>query len=306
MAFVLAYWYVLPLVLGLACALAILWILARRFPQVSLLDVHHLPDEWQAKKKKELISKRIAEESRLRFERMAKNLGPVRKWWGRLQLQFRIYVGRVQRLWVQEKANDITGEGVLPGARRSEKLQALLQEAFEYLRTEKYQLAEGLFIAAIKLSSSSPEAYLGLGETYLAQQSFDEARETYKFLLRLTPQDDAVMVKLGDIAERQGDIDGAIGYYQQAVVTNDSHSARYYHLAELLLKEKQPSIAKEALLPALELEPKNPKFLDLLVEIAILCNDKPLAEQALRELRFANPENQKLEIFKQRITQLQR
>lgn len=304
MDFLLNYWYVIPLIILGSCGLAIFIIIGRKFSQLSLLDVEHVPAEWQAQKKKELIAQRVAEESRKKFEQMAAKLSPIHRAWARFQLQFRIYFGRIQRLWLQEKAKGVTGNRILRGQERETKLNELIQEAREHMRMEKYDLAEGLFIAAIKMSPNAPEAYRGLGETYLAKGAFSEARETYRFLLKILPEDDTIMVKLGDIAEQQGDLDEAISYYEQAVVANDAHSARFYHLAELLLRVKQPQIAKEALLPAVELEPRNPKYLDLLAEIAIVCNDKVLAERALKELRSANPDNQKLESLRMRISGL--
>ena len=112
------------------------------------------------------------------------------------------------------------------------------------------------------------------------------------------------MVKLADMAEKKGDLDKAIDFYQQAVVLNDSLSPRFYHLAELLLRVKEPQVAKEAILQAVELEPKNPKYLDLLIEIVILCGDKDLAAEAYNELRLVNPDNQKLADFQDRISRM--
>jgi predicted Zn-dependent protease len=71
-----------------------------------------------------------------------------------------------------------------------------------------------------------------------------------------------------------------------------------------LLRVDQPETAREALLSALQLEPKNPKYLDLLIEVAILCNDSGLAITAYNELRLVNPENQKLDYFKGKISQM--
>ena len=117
----------------------------------------------------------------------------------------------------------------------------------------------------------------------------------------MEPDDDSVLVKLAEIAESQGDLEEAIQYYQQAVLVNDSFSPRFYHLAELLLKVAQPQVAKEAILQAVELEPQNPKYLDFLIEIAIICGDKTLAIKAYGDLRLVNPENQKLHSLKDRI-----
>ena len=119
-----------------------------------------------------------------------------------------------------------------------------------------------------------------MGETYIAKKAYDEARQTFKFLLQLNKEDDAAMVKLAEIAEMQENWEEAIHYYEKAMIKNDSLSPRFYHIAELLLKVKQPEIAREAIVQAVELEPKNPKYLDLLLEIAIICGDKKLAQEA--------------------------
>ena len=283
----------------------ILIIVLRKFPQLARVDVSTIPLERQIQKKKELIQKRAAEEQRELQAHLKKRFEPIRKIWGRLQLKFRIFVGKINKLWYHEHAKQVVAaERPLNREEREQKFDVLLQEAEEYVKNGKFDLAEGLFIAAIKLRPHSIPAYRGLGDAYLARESFEEAKQTYKFLLQLNPGDDAVMAKLGDLAEVQGNIEEAIGYYQQAVITNDAVSTRFYHLAELLLKVRQPQIAKEAILAALELEPKSPKYLDLLTEVAILVPDRSLALKAYKELRLVNPHNQKLEYFKGRIHQL--
>jgi tetratricopeptide (TPR) repeat protein len=299
------YLYLIPLAIIVLSLGGIIVIILRKFPQLARIDVSTIPLEQQAQKKKELIDKRVDEEQRQMQKEWKKRFEPIRKSWGRLQLKFRILVGKVNKLWYHEHAkNVVAAERPLSREDREQKFEVLLQEAEEYAKNEKFDLAEGLFIAAIKLRPHSIPAYRGLADTYLARESFEEAKQTYKFLLQLNPDDDAVMTKLGDLAEVQGNMEEAIGYYQQAVITNDALSPRFYHLAELLLKVNQPHIAKEAILAALELEPKNPKYLDLLTEIAILVPDRPLALKAYKELRLVNPNNQKLEYFKGRIHQL--
>lgn len=278
-----------------------MYVVARKFPQLARLDVENLPFEKEHRKKREILGKRIA----TREERLKKgivgSLSPVRKWWGRFQLQFRIYVGRIERLWHHEerlkKRSHPEKEEV-----NEKKVEQLLGEGKRSLENTQLAEAEALFIAAIKADQHSTEAYRGLADTYLAQGALDEARQTYQFLLHLTPTDDMVMVKLADIAELQEKWDEAVFYYQQAAVVNDSLSPRFYHLAELLLKLGQPEVAREAIVQAVELEPKNPKYLDLLIETVILSGDKNAALQAYEELRMVNPDNQKLVSFKERIS----
>ena len=280
----------------------ILFLIIRKFPQLSNLDLHNLPEEKIYQKKREIINKRIEKSSNLLRGEVVKMLAPVGKIWGKLQLQFRIYVGKIERLLHHEHALKTKQKKTVENKEENEqKITQLILEGEQELKLGNYDKAEELFISAIKIDAKSAPAYRGLGDTYLAKKSIEEARQTYKFLIKMEPEDDSVLVKLAEIAESQGDLEEAISYYQQAVLVNDSFSPRFYHLAELLLKVDQPQVAVESILQAVELEPQNPKYLDLLIEIAIICGNKDLALKGYGELRLVNPENQKLHSFKDRI-----
>lgn len=296
---------IIPILVILLGTGTIIFILVGKFSQISNLDVANLPAEQEARKKKEIIRRRLAVERSRIGKFLASRMKPVIKLWGNLQLRFRVYVGKVEKLWHHEQRIKTRQESTPEGsAEREQKLGDIIQEAEQELKNNRLDRAEELFIAAIKIDAKSVAAYRGLADTYLAQENSDQAEETYQFLLRLSPGDDNVMVKIADIAERKGELDKAINFYQQAVVINDSLSPRFFHLAELLLKVKQPDIAKEVVQQALELEPKNPKYLDLLIETGIQCGDKDLATQAYNELRLVNPDNQKLANFHDQINRM--
>lgn len=278
-------------------------VVVRHFPAVAQLDLEHLPTEQEQRKKKEILTKRLeAEGARLR-ERAKVWLKPLGVIWQKNQQRFRRYFRRIEKLWHHEKTLLSKRQGTA-GDFAPEDLQAQIKRGEEALSRGEHEIAEAAFISAITLNKKSEEAYRGLAQTYVARELWEEAKQTYLFLAKLAKDDDKVYAALGEIAEHQNDVQKAIEYYQQAVVLNDSFSPRFYHLAELLLKVKQPQVAKEAIVSALALEPKNPKYLDLLTETAILCNDKQAAETAYQELRLANPENQKLVEFKERISSL--
>ncbi len=289
------------------CAGAVGFILLRKFPQLSILDVDNLPEEKEARKKREIIGKRVEEKGRKIKSAWSARSAPLKRMWGRAQLRFRIYVGKIERLWHHEqsrrRAAAPAGEAAAP-EEQERKINNFIVEAEQSLKSGRLDDAEALYISVIKMDKKCVPAYRGLGDVYLAQGKLDEARQTFRFLLRLAPDDDGTMMKLGEIAERQGDLEEAIGYYQNAILANDAFSPRYYHLAGLLLKVRQPAVAKEAILQAVELEPKNPKYLDLLIEIAIICGDRGLAEKGYEELRMVNADNQKLESFKDRINKI--
>lgn len=292
------------ILLGFSVA-GILFIIIKKFPQLANLDIDNLPEEKESRKKKEMMKRRVSSESNKLLGSILKKANPITKFWGRLQLQFRIYVGRIERLFHHEQRSKIIAElSSVPKGEVENKISSLVQEGDYYLSQGELDKAEERFISAIKLDAKYAPAYRGLGDTYLAKNSLEEAKETYGFFLQLQPNDDMAMVKISELYEKEGKIEEAINYLQQAVILNDSLSPRFYHLAELLIKVSQPDVAREAIIQAVELEPKNPKFLDLLIETGILCGDKDLAGRGFEELRLVNPENQKLEGFQSRINAL--
>ncbi len=300
-------WLTIFLILLIVLSFITLVILVgRKFPQLANLDVDQLPQEKQARTKRQLITRRMEQETQKWQRNWGERLRPFARWWGKAQLRFRVYVGRVERLWYHETAKKQKAGSSLSLSDDSQEqaFAKLIQDGEHEAAQGNFEQAEQIFISAIKSNPHSAAAYRGLADTYFGKGSLAEAKETYQFLLQMNQGDDNVLAKLGEIAEEEGDTEKAIEYYQGAIVLNDSLSPRFYHLAELLLKVKQPITAREAIVSALELEPKNPKYLDLLIETAILCNDRLLAESGYSELRLVNPENQKLEYFKSKIGQM--
>lgn len=290
------------LIIIIAALAVILFLVIRKFPHLANLDIQNLDEEKIYRKKKEIINKRIEKSSNVLREKIIKSLAPVGMLWRKFQLQFRIYMGKIERLLHHEQVLKTKQKKSVAGSEESgQKITSLIQEGEQQLKAGNYDKAEEVFISAIKIDPKSAVAYRGLGDTYLAKNSIEEAMQTYKFLIRMEPDDDSVLVKLAEIAEGRGNLEEAIEYYQQAVLVNDSFSPRFYHLAELLVKVGQPQVAVESILQAVELEPQNPKYLDLLIEIAIICGNKELALKGYGELRLVNPDNQKLPSFKDRI-----
>jgi len=273
-------------------------------PQVSSLDVSELAEERVHRKKREIIMRKVEQQSGDAKRKVISIITPLFKIWGQFQLKFRIYVGNIQDLWQHEQIIKTKDKIDKHPEEKEEKKAELINEGERNLAEGNLEKAENSFISAISLDSKSAAAYRGLGDTYLEKQELEEARQTYLFLTRLESDDDTAWVRLAEIAESQGDLEEAINYYQKAALLNESLSPRFYHMAELLLKVKQADTAKEAIMHATELEPQNPKYLDLLIETAIICGDKDLALDGLDKLRMVNPDNNKLDSFRERIFQI--
>ena len=215
------FWDIFFLVIILLGLALVGFVVIRKFPQVSNLDVNNLPQEKISRKKQEIISRSIEEQSKAFKAKSEKLFIPLRKMWGQLQLKFRIYVGKIERLWHHEQVYKQKVESKVSPEEAEQKINQLITEGEQCLQLNQFDRAEEKFIAVIKLNNRVAAAYRGLGDAYFARELLEEARETYRFVLQLEPEDDSVLVKLAGIAESQGDLEEAIEYYQKAVLIND-------------------------------------------------------------------------------------
>jgi tetratricopeptide (TPR) repeat protein len=295
----------IPFILILFSLAVIIVIVIRKFPQLSLLDVENIPEVKQLRHKDQLLKKKAEKEFEKTRETWKKRVRPVLQWLKRVQLSFRKYVGKIEREVTRRKSATVSvrEDATLPAAEQN-AVRTLLQKAGQSLEKGENDQAEEEYIAVIKIDEMSREAYKGLAEVYINKRQLVEAEETLKFLLQLGDADDQVYTKLGNLAEKKGEVDKAIEYYQQAVLLNDQISTRFVKLAELLKSINQNQTALEAITQALDLEPNNPKYLDILAELAILVHDKKLAESTWGKLRMVNSENQKLEVLRERIDKI--
>jgi len=161
---------------------------------------------------------------------------------------------------------------MLSGPRRVEVISGNLTQAEEAMANSDWVKAEEKFIEVIAIEKTHRRAYEGLANVYFQSGQWKEALETYKFLSRLLQADAPVII--------------------------------YQRWAQSALELKRPGQALEALKKAIEIEPNNPRTLDLYCESAILGERVDLASQALEQLQSANPENNKITVFAERIQNL--
>lgn len=135
---------------------------------------------------------------------------------------------------------------------------------------EEYDEAEEHLLACLKIDPKHRGAYLGLSDVYQQRKEEGLAEETLRFLRRLHPDDADVAARLAGVLHARGKRAAA-------------------------LKEIQAAIDQS---------PRNPKYLDFAIELAMMERNPRLATKYLTQLREANPENQKLEELEEQIAAL--
>lgn len=256
---------IIPLVLIALGTLSLVLLLIRKAPQLRVINVDSIPKERTRKIKEQIILQKFQRAGGEKLKGVVTGTTFL--------VRFMSRVGRrvVQRLYTLEQYYQKLKRSASEGqhAYNTETIHKLKEEAQMLLQKGEVIPAEKIYIDIISHNPKSVDAYEGLGNLYLSHGQIDQARETLLFTLRLSPNDASVLVSL----------------------------------AELEMKVDQPKAALVHLHKAIQKRPKNPKYLDLYIEISLKAGSLKDAQDGIKRLKEVNPENQKIGDFETRFSQ---
>ncbi len=264
---------IISLILIILAALVILIIIIKKFPALAILNVTDILGEKETKFKQQIIKSRVQRD----LERWSGFLG-----------RFLLFIKRYSTEFLQNQQTNLEkikancqANIKIPWSEKQKRIKNLKLIAQESLKKEDDALAEKKLLEIIKLDQKNLSAFFNLAELYVGQKKYLEARETYKYALNLTQQ-----------AEHQGK-DPEIKAQEV-----------YFALAEMEKSAENLELALEDISEALELEPANPRYLDLILDLSIIMKEKELAEKFWKKLVAVNPENQKLSDLQKQIKKI--
>ncbi len=297
-------WYeIILLLLTLGSFLYLVYKFIKKFPQTARVDVNSLPETKLQALKKNMLDKRLRRKLGAKGEIVWKKLKPV------LILLKKIIISLYHDLLEKEKqlrakrmqSRTATAVGM---DSLQQRVGELVKQAKSLFKKDDFIEAEKIFLEVISLDPKNIEAFEGLGDLYLKQKKYNEAKETYNYLLKLSHTEAHYHDKLGKVAKEQGRLQEAEMEFFQSVGLNSQNANYLFDLAEVYILEEEYEKAVEFINKALDLEPNNPKYLDSLLEISIIRKDKVKAGEVLFKLEQVNPENNKISELRQRIEQL--
>ncbi len=284
------------IILAVVSAGGIIFILARKFPQIAIINIETIPEEREAKRKEELLLERFQRRRSRAMRKLLSVLNPLGKLIQYGFREFHAYVDGLERKHRAKKAKQ--------GGPETISVDAILKEANELAENEEFEQAENKFIEAIRMDSKNPEAYRGLGDLYMAKRDFVHAKETLEFLIKLGKADSRIYANLGTLAREEGNLEEAKEDLLKSITMESKLASAYIDLGLVYKSLGEQNKTMDAFVRAVEIEPANPKYLDFLLEESIIIGNKNMAEEAFLKLREANPENQKLKDFRKRIDEI--
>jgi tetratricopeptide (TPR) repeat protein len=272
---------IIPLFIILCSLFAIIVIIIRKFSVLAALDVTTIQSEKEAIFKEQIIGNRLKRNIIRYYAKFVNIFKPIGK---EVVLFGKKIIEKL--LYFKENYNKTATGPVLVG-----DIEKMLNEADELFADEKYDEAEKRYIEIISLDSQNLEAFRGLGRLYHDKKQHKESRQTFEHILRLLEHEEL----------RQETAASTDGQSDVRKIDNHYLSSIYYELALVCLDSEDMKCAQTNIIRAAEVEPNNPRYLDMKLEISIINKEKAVALDALKKLIEVNPENNKIPEFEERI-----
>ena len=195
------------------------------------------------------------------------------------------YIGGFLKRHYQRLAkvrDDLRRQKKLNFLEKKEKITSLFAKAKNYLAEDNYEDAEKHLIEIISLDARRLAAFLELGEIYRLRKNFQDAKATLEHALKLSHQ-------------LRKDPEMLAGVVPAEIIFSLARVCRELNLTEEALEYTRQ---------ALDAEPNNPRYLDLILDLSIMRKDKKLALESWEKLTAANPENNKLPEWREKIEAL--
>lgn len=257
---------IISIILIAICLVVILFIIIKKFPALAILDVDNIPGQKETQFKDKIMKARLERD-------LAK--------WGKVFLKIKKIIDRfsflkVLYLRLKTLADHYKKAKPLSWAERQERIKVLLEESETAEKEENLEAAEEKLIEVIRLDNQNLKAFRQLGDIYFLGKKYHEAKQTLEHALKLAitlkakEDESEINFALAEISQDLDNLDAALNYIREA----------------------------------LEIEANNPRYLDLLLELSIIKKDKKSAQEALEKFEAVNPENNKLNDWRERIEKI--
>ncbi len=153
---------------------------------------------------------------------------------------------------------------------KDEQIEKLFDEADKLIKRGEFDESEKKLISIIEIDHKNIDAFATLGQVYFERKNYSEAKQTLEHVIRLEGASDEIFFDLALICKAMG------------------NNALWFNY----LKKAQ------------KLNQNNPRYLDSLLDAAIVMKDKIVGLDVYKRLKSADSSNAKLEQFKKKISEL--
>lgn len=265
------------------------YVFIKHLPDLKNLDINSITQEKQGEAKAKIIQAKFLRSS----AKLREKFKATADWQKKIfTLKFNKLKERILELEKSYQPENKAGETAKEPAE-------ILKEASDLMKGDDFDSTEKKLIEVIAQDNKNVQAYESLGELYFKNKKYDQAEEVFKHLIKLRAAqgNGSASLKNGKLEEAETEF--------LSLLDVDSRVALYYDdLGQIYEMTGKDEKALDAYLKAASIEPSNPKYLDKLIKLGIKAGDKGLAKKSFNRLKQINPENAKLEEFKEALEKM--
>lgn len=153
------------------------------------------------------------------------------------------------------------------------------------------QQATQLILACIGLKPDYLDAYLNLGNVFMALESFDNAGKCYEKALELNPHHIGAATNLGVLYKYQGRLDESVALLKAVVDVSPDWGQGYLNLANTLAHLREPELALDTYLSAVDKDPLLISAYSSIIRLSYLTNQSEAAMKALKKWQDVDPDS---------------
>ncbi len=180
-------------------------------------------------------------------------------------------------------------------------LASLTLEAQALLKKRKIDEAEDKFIKVLEKDPKNIGAYMGLGEIYVIRKDLATAEEAYRYIIKINNKFLDGYKELFRVFELAKKWDELRDIANEVLALGHEEAWVYGVLAKAYKKRGYPEEAEKYFKKAVELEPQNEKWLNKLIEVAILNKNKAIARKAFNTLSQVCHDEIKLQSYRDKM-----
>lgn len=273
-------------------------IIGRKFPTLASVDASATSGAI-AERKHNLIEERLRRKVGTLWSKVAERSAPITAATGK------VLSATHKKLVDLEHEYKVRSLPVFLSRRQRNKvdheISATLDQARALIADKEYPAAEEKIMQAVRLEPRSVPAFELLGELYMLTKEYGHAKEVYQYLLKLTGDSDAIYEHLSKADLADGHLEDARDELEHAIDLNRTVATYHAELAQVYTALGDEGKSFSSIQEAARLEPNNPKVLDQYVAISIAAGKKQFAEDAVARIEAVNPENSKINPWREQI-----
>lgn len=266
--------YLIPLVIIIASLSFIGFLIYKKMPQLAAINIKSVPAEKEQLVRNRIIIQRLYRKYTDTFSILRKIFKPLGK-------DIAAFFANLYQKILELEKKQLHQYQPLKQIDINQQINEKLEEVQQLISQGENEKAEDICIRVIELNPRNDQVYEILTNIYLEEKEYKKAKEVCKLLIKLLSRG----VESGSVDKhRLANAFSTLGWAYQL--------------------DNKFTLAMANYRKAVDLEPSNPRFLDLLLKISIILKNKDLATKVFNDLRQADPDNQKLAEIREEIKNL--